>query len=108
MPSLLSRSFFHAGAAGVLALGCTACGTLTQRAEAVRLTASPQEVAGCELIGPVNVGTYDAEFDQRQRDLRYETARAGGNVLKVHSFALATGGQAYRCDRPLNADRVAS
>jgi hypothetical protein len=56
----------------------------------------------------VNVGTYDTEFDQRQREMRYETARKGGNVLKVHSFAMSTGGQAYRCEQPLHRDRVAS
>lgn len=72
------------------------------------LTASPTEVAGCEFVGPVNLGTYDSEFDQRQRELRFETARKGGNVLKVHSFAEARGGQAYRCDKLLNPDRVAS
>lgn len=104
----LTRFAFRAGATGALVLACTACGTLKQRAEAVTLTASPHEVAGCEWIGPVNLGTYDTEFDQRQRDLRFETARKGGNVLKVHSFAQATGGQAYRCDQPLGADRVAS
>lgn len=100
--------FIRLGAASLLVLTCAACGTLTQRAETVTLTASPHEVEGCELIGPVNVGTYDTEFDQRQREMRYETARKGGNVLKVHSFAMSTGGQAYRCEHPLHRDRVAS
>ena len=99
---------FRAANLGAIALICAACGTLKQRADAVALTSSPQEVAGCELIGPVNIGTYDTEFDQRQRELRFETARKGGNVLKVHSYALATGGQAYRCEQPLDRDRVAS
>lgn len=92
----------------LLATMGTACGTLKERAEAVTLTASPTEVAGCEFVGHINIGTYDSEYDQRQRELRFETARKGANVLKVHSFALATGGQAYRCDAPLNRDRVAS
>jgi hypothetical protein len=107
MHSLLRQSI-RAGLLGTFVLAASACGTLKQRAEAVTLTASPEEVAGCELLGPVNVGTYDTEFDQRQRELRFETARKGGNVLKVHSFAKATGGQAYRCDAPLHPDRVAS
>ena len=102
------RSAFRTAAVGVLVLSSAACGTLKQRADAVTLTSSPREVAGCEWLGPVNIGTYDTEFDQRQRELRFETARKGGNVLKVHSYALATGGQAYRCDRPLDPDRVAS
>ena len=107
MSSIHTR-FIRIGAAGVLAIACAACGTLTQRAETVTLTASPHEVEGCELIGPVNVGTFDTEFDQRQREMRYETARKGGNVLKVHSYALANGGQAYRCEQPPHPDRVAS
>jgi hypothetical protein len=84
------------------------CGTLKERAEAVQITASPTEVERCEHIGPVLLGTVDSEFDQRQRDLRFETARQGGNVLLVHSFAEATHGQAYACDRPLDPARVAS
>ncbi len=100
--------FIRIGTLALLALSCAACGTLTQRAESVTLTASPHEVEGCELIGPVNVGTFDTEFDQRQREMRYETARKGGNVLKVHSYARSNGGQAYRCEQPLHPDRVAS
>lgn len=102
------RLSLRAGAIGALILGSAACGTLKQRADAVAVTASPREVAGCEWLGPINIGTYDTEFEQRQRELRFETARKGGNVLKVHSYALATGGQAYRCDEPLDRDRVAS
>lgn len=84
------------------------CGTLKQRAEAVQITASRSEVAGCRNVGPVVLGTFDSEFDQRQRDLRFETARKGGNVLLVDSFATSTAGTAYACDQPVHADRTAS
>lgn len=74
-----------------------ACGTLSSRAEAVAITASRAEVENCERLGPVVLGTFESEFDSRQRELRMETARKGGNVLLVDSFAKATGGTAYTC-----------
>jgi hypothetical protein len=89
-------------------LALTACGTLKARAEAVQITASDRDVAACKNVGPVLLGTYDSEFDARQRDLKFETARQGGNVLLVDSYATATTGTAYVCDQPLSADRVAS
>ena len=81
----------------VVAAGVAGCGTLKSRAEAVLITVSDREVATCEPMGPVLLGTFDSEFDQRQRDLRFETARKGGNVLLVNSYALATTGTAYHC-----------
>lgn len=84
------------------------CGTLKQRAEAVQITASRTEVEDCRNVGPVLLGTFDSEFDQRQRDLRFETARKGGNVLLVDSFATSTTGTAYVCDEPVHPDRAAS
>lgn len=84
------------------------CGTLKQRAEAVQITATRTEVADCRNVGPVLLGTFDTEFDQRQRDLRFETARKGGNVLLVESFATSTTGTAYVCDQPVHPDRTAS
>jgi hypothetical protein len=92
----------------LLALCLSACGTLKERAEAVHITATPSEVAACDHVGPVLLGTYDSEFDQRQRDLKFETARKGANVLLVHSYAKATHGQGYVCDQPIHPDRVAS
>lgn len=102
--TLFVRSLLCTG----LVLGLSACGTLKSRAEAVQITASPSEVASCEQLGVIALGTFDSEFDQRQRDLKFETARKGGNVLLVSSFAMATTGQAYQCAQPLSADRVAS
>lgn len=95
------------GAVIALGLLATGCGTLKARAEAVQITASDTEVAKCESVGPVALGSFDSEFDQRQRDLKFETARKGGNVLLVDSYALATGGRAYRCDS-IDPRRVAS
>ncbi|MCC2658434.1 MAG: hypothetical protein K0Q76_3542 [Panacagrimonas sp.] len=91
----------------LLVLSTVGCGTLKSRAEAVHITASSTEVAECERKGPVLLGTFDSEFDQRQRDLKFETARQGGNVLLVRSFALATSGTAYRCES-IDSRRVAS
>jgi hypothetical protein len=88
-------------------LGVNACGTLKARAEAVQITASDTEVAKCQRVGPVLLGTFDNEFDQRTRDLKFETARKGGNVLLVDSFATATTGTAYVCDS-IDPRRVAS
>ena len=90
------------------ALTVGGCGTLRQQADIVQITASDDAVAACDRKGPVVLGTFDSEFDQRQRDLRFETARKGGNVLLVDSFATATGGTAYRCSAALDARRVAS
>jgi len=86
----------------------TACGTLKTRAEAVQITASDRDVTACERIGPVALGSFETEFEQRQRDLRFETARRGGNVLLVDPFATATTGTAYVCDQPLNPLRTSS
>lgn len=95
-----SRSLrFGSGLLLLASLALGACGTLKSRAEAVQITASASEVAACERIGPVNLGTFEREFDLRLRELKFETARQGGNVLRVDSFATATGGIAYRCDR---------
>lgn len=91
----------------LLGLVTAGCGTLKTRAEAVRITASDTEVAKCERMGPVLLGTYDSEFGQRTRDLKFETARQGGNVLLVNSFAMATTGTAYSCDS-IDPRRVAS
>ncbi len=89
-----------------LGLGLAACGTLKERAEAVQITATASEIASCEALGPVLLGTYDSEFDQRQRDLKFETARKGGNVLLVDSYAMATTGTAYRCAERIDPRRA--
>lgn len=109
--TLVSRRLFRrAGAAAItiaLALAASGCGTLRERADAVQITASDTEVASCDRVGPVMLGTFDSEFDLRQRDLKFETARKGGNVLLVDSFATATGGTAYQC-AAIDPRRVAS
>lgn len=86
-------AFFVSGVAGVLC----GCGTLTERAEAVTIVVNPAAVETCELIGPVVLGVYESEFRARQRELKLETARRGGNVLRVTSIATATSGTAYLC-----------
>lgn len=98
--------FAALGVATLLAL--SACGTLKEKAEAVQITATASEVARCEKAGPVLLGTIDSEFDQRQRDLKFETARKGGNVLLVDSYATATTGTAYVCEQPIDPRRAAS
>jgi hypothetical protein len=103
----LPRALATAGTVAVT-FGLAACGTLKERAEAVQITATASEVSACEKTGPVLLGTFDSEFDQRQRDLRFETARKGGNVLLVDSYATATTGTAYFCQKPIDPRRAAS
>jgi hypothetical protein len=64
----------------------------------VGVTADRDAVEDCESRGPVVLGTGETEFDARMNALRRETARQGGNVLLVTSYATATGGTAYRCE----------
>jgi hypothetical protein len=109
--SMIDPRFNKAGArlglillTGLVAAGC---GTLKTRADAVRITASAADVAPCERKGLVLLGTYDSEFRERTRDLKVETARQGGNVLLVTSFATATSGTAYVCES-IDERRLAS
>ncbi len=105
-PRFPRRIFRVVAVLALTALGA-GCGTLKTRAEAVQITASDTEVSKCQRVGPVLLGSFDSEFEQRQRDLKFETARKGGNVLLVDSYALATTGTAYQC-ASIDPRRVAS
>lgn len=99
------------GLVAALAAGClmlSGCKTLLRQSEQVVITASAAEVSDCTRVGPVILGTVDSEFDLRQRELRMQTVRRGGNVLLVNSFASATDGMAYACDAPIDPRRAAS
>ena len=81
------------GACVVLALtSCTAGCATPPASDPVRVTITPADVDGCNLLGKVIVAdTPDAEKEARQK-----VASLGGNVL-LRKGELVWNGNAYQC-----------
>ena len=81
-------------------VGLAACGTLRERGEQVRVTASASVVADCVQKGGVALGSAPTAGygDNGLLELRKQAVERGGNVLLVRSYAAPDGGTAYHCD----------
>ena len=82
------------------AAGLSACGSLRERGEQVRVTASASVVAECLQKGSVALGSAPTagSGDNGLLELRKQAVERGGNVLLVRSYAAPDGGTAYHCD----------
>jgi len=67
------------------------CATPAPASAPVRVTATPADVAGCNLLGKVIVS--DTAPEKEARD---QTVRLGGNVL-LRKNELVWNGNAYQC-----------
>jgi hypothetical protein len=81
------------GACAVLAItSCVAgCATPAPASDSVRIATTPDEVAGCALVGKVVVSETDPE-----KEARRETVTLGGNVL-LRKNEQVWNGNAYHC-----------
>lgn len=88
------------GLALLAVTGLSACGTLRERGEQVRVTASASVVADCAQKGSVALGSAPTAGygDNGLLELRKQAIERGGNVLLVRSYAAPDGGTAYFCD----------
>ena len=97
------------GFAGILIIptlaACTA--SLSPEAKAVRLTANPEMVRGCRLIGPVEGGggkfantIYKGSAEKNAlAEIRNRAARQGANtVLLIPGATTNKAGEAYQCE----------
>jgi hypothetical protein len=82
------------GVCVVLAItSCAAgCATATPESAPVRIAATPEEVAGCNLLGKVIV----ADGPNAEKEARTEVVRLGGNVL-LRKTEQVWNGNAYHC-----------
>jgi hypothetical protein len=84
------------GACAVLAItSCAAgCATPAPASAPVRVTTTPADVAGCNLLGKVIVS--DTAPDAGAKEARDQTVGLGGNVL-LRKNELVWNGNAYQC-----------
>ena len=82
------------GACAVLAITpwAAGCATSAPATDPIRVTTTPADVAGCNLLGKVIV----ADGPDASKEARDETVRLGGNML-LRKNAEVWNGNAYQC-----------
>lgn len=91
-------------AAGLLLLAGTACVTVSEKGQQVRVTSNPEVVKGCTFLGNVKAtsgwGTNTGlAASNTEKTLQNKAAKLGANVVFVVASGGHASGEAYLCSR---------